>query len=83
MNDNNKPLSEIDFLKYMDSFKGNLYKKLNKQNREIGEIKTAVNNNSDDIKDLEKKSDRWDRLNSIAVFLGAVLAGIVSALKPE
>ena len=86
MTDDNQ-LTEVTFLRYMDKFKEGVYKKINNVEKEVVEVKTVVGNNSvnieknsDDIKLLEGKSDKWDRLNSIGIFFGALITGIISVL---
>ena len=48
--------------------------KINEIDKKQSSICTDVKNNKDDIKDLQKKSDTWNILNSLGAFIASVIA---------
>ena len=76
-------LTKVDFLEYMDKFKTGVYTKLNKTDKELGELGIRVGHQGKHIDAIEKKSDKWDRLNSIGIFFGALITGIIASLKSK
>ncbi len=73
MTDDQNTLTKVDFLEYMDTFKGTVYRKMNIQNREMGEMKTEIGNVKDDVEALEEKSDKFDRVNLALIAIGTAI----------
>ena len=80
MTDDNQ-LTKVDFLEYMEKFKSGVYRKVNKVDKEVGELGIQVGHQGKHIDAIEKKSNRWDLLNTIGVIAGAVWGGIISGKK--
>lgn len=74
-------LTKVDFLEYMESFKEGVYKKLNKTDKELDELGIQVRHQGKHIDTIEKKSNRWDLLNTVGVIAGAIWGGFISTKK--
>lgn len=69
---------------WMDGKLDDVGKKVDKVNDTVAEtredvavIRTEVGHHKEHIDKLEKKSDRWDRINSVMAILGGVIGAIL------
>lgn len=80
----NKNLKEQEFNKEMKGLRKYLNEKFETVNSDLGEIKTDVavlktvsGHQQKHIDTLESKSNRWDLLNSIGIFLSGIIGALV------
>ena len=79
----NGNLSTVEFLKYMDEFKGSQNTKftelkgdITKVDKSVGIVIGELEHHADHIDDLEDKFGKWNFINSIGVVAGTIIGAL-------